>query len=181
MFLILLFRSFIVDGTNENNIFVTRLQKSKWFQKSYVAGMMLCLINGILFFSTMGILYGLMMMYIPYVHLIVMALAVFSSLWLWTTFNKAWKGSNKERIVIASVGSSFYFGLTVLFVYMYVRIEPYYPGEDTFMRALGLTFASIVTAVACITCFLITGFTKQPKNLRHCGKYNSTTEAKNSQ
>ena len=165
-FFVLFFRAAIVGSISENNIFVKWLQRSKWFQNRILAGGILFLMNGVLFMSTVGILYGLMIFFIPYVHFIVMIAAVVMSIWLWSIVHKAWKGSNKGRIVVASVGSSFYFVLTVLFVYMYVQIEPYYPGEDTFMRALGLSLASVVTAVACITCFVITGFPGTAKELK---------------
>jgi len=177
VYFILFFRSSIVSRISENNILLKWLQSSKWFQKSLLAGMFLFLINAVLFMSTMGILFGMMKFLIPYVHFVVMIAGVVVSIWLWSIINSACRSSNKGRIIMASVGSSFYFILTVLFVYMYATVEPYYPGEDTFMRALGLSLGGVVAAVACITCFAITGFSKQQRNL----KYNSTIEAKNSQ
>ena len=178
VFFIIFSRSSIVGSISENNKFVKNLQKTKWFQKSYWSGSLLFLVNAVLFFGTVGILYGLSLFFIPYIHIVVMIVAVVISVWIWTIFSKAFKDRNMGRMVMASVGSSFYFCLTVLFVYMYVSIEPYYPGEDTFMRALGLSLASIVTAVACVTCFVITGFTNKRISNE---KYNSITEAKNSQ
>ncbi|QCR31316.1 hypothetical protein [Lysinibacillus sp. SGAir0095] len=176
---ILFFRSAIAESISGNNVLVKRLQKLQGFQKSYLAGFMLFLVNAILFMGCLLILYGLTLVFIPYVHFIVMIIGIVLSIWFWMEFNIAWIGSKKGRIILASIGSSFYFGLTILFVYMYVGIEPYYPGEDTFMRALGLALASIVTAVACITCFVITGFSN--RNINQGDKYSATTEARNSQ
>ncbi|WP_052129969.1 hypothetical protein [Ureibacillus sinduriensis] len=179
-FLFLLFlREPIADRVNGNNALEKKLQKLKWFQKSYLAGIMLLLINAALFFGCLGILYALTLVFIPYIHLLVMIVAVVLSIWVWIGFNKAWMGSNGERIILALIGSSFYFGLTILFVYMYVGIEPYYPGEDTFMRSLGLLLASIITTVACIACFIITGFFNRILNSGE--QYNTATKAKNSQ
>ncbi|WP_237658385.1 hypothetical protein [Ureibacillus xyleni] len=95
---------------------------------------------------------------IPFVHLFVMMLAVVVSIVFWMSVNKAWLNSNKNRIKMAAIGSSFYLLLTFLFLYLYVTIKPFYPGEDTFMRALGISLAMIVTFVAWICCFVITGF-----------------------
>lgn len=172
-------RSALVGSINDNNRFVKWLQNSRWYQNSYLAGIVLFIANAVLFLTTIGILYVLMLFFIPYVHFIVMIIAIIFSVGIWIIFNKAWNGSKKEQIIMASLGSSFYFALTVLFVYMYVRIEPYYPGEDTFMRALGLSLAGFVTAVACISCFVMTGFQTRG-NLISNGKYNSSNEAKNS-
>ena len=86
--------------------------------------------------------------------------AVIISFALRSVVNKAWQGEKKERIIMATIGSSFYLILTAVFLYKYVTIEPYFPGEDTFMRALGLLLAIIVTSVAFISCFVITGFSK---------------------
>lgn len=176
---LLFFRAPIAGNFSGTNALVKKLQKFKWFQKSYLAGVMLFLVNATLFFGCLGVLYVLTFVFIPYIHFLVMIMAVVLSIWFWIGCNKAYKGSNNERILLAIVGSSFYFGLTIIFVYMYVGIEPYYPGEDTFMRSLGLLLASIITAVACIVCFIITGFFN--RILYPGEQYNTTAEAKNSQ
>ncbi|WP_146223187.1 hypothetical protein [Ureibacillus chungkukjangi] len=167
-----------MGSINENNKFVKSIQRVSWFQKSYLAGIMLLLVNAVLFFGSLGILNALMIYFGLYVHFFVMLVAVVLSIGSWIIVNKAWNGSNRGRIVIAGIGSSFYFVLTILFVYRYMSIEPYYPGEDTFMRALGLTLAGITTVIAWITCFVITGFSSMHKSNE---KYNSTAEVKNSQ
>ena len=60
---------------------------------------------------------------------------------------------------MGTIGSSFYGVLSILFIYWLVTLEPSYPGEDTFMQAIGLMLGTIVTTVAFITCFIITGYT----------------------
>lgn len=51
--------------------------------------------------------------------------------------------------------------LFVIFIYWLVILKPSYPGEDTFMRAIGLVLGIIVTTVACISCFIITGYSNK--------------------
>lgn len=167
-----------MGSVNENNKLVKSLRRVSWFQKSYLAGIVLLLVNAVLFFGSLGILNALMLYFGLYVHFIVMLVAAVLSIASWMIVNRPWNGSNRGRIVIAGIGSSFYFVLTVLFVYRYMSIEPYYPGEDIFMRALGLMLAGFATAIAWITCFVITGFSSK---YRSNEKYNSTAEVKNSQ
>jgi hypothetical protein len=62
---------------------------------------------------------------------------------------------------MSGAGSSFYFLLSIVFSYWFFTIEPEYPGEDTFMRAVGLLFAIVVGLVAFITCFVMTGFPRR--------------------
>lgn len=62
---------------------------------------------------------------------------------------------------MAAIGSSFYSILTLLFAYQLVTLEPLYPGDDPFMRALGLYIGIIVTVVAFLSSFIITGFTNR--------------------
>lgn len=56
-----------------------------------------------------------------------------------------------------ALGSSFYMLLTLVLVYWLVTLKPSLPGDDPFMKAVGLVIAIIVTAVAGMTCFTITG------------------------
>ncbi|RTQ90796.1 hypothetical protein [Lysinibacillus telephonicus] len=158
--LILFFKSSVVSFLGENNKFGMVLKNTSWFQNFWISGLFLFFMNGLLFFLTCLVLYILMAFLIPYVHLIVMAVAVITSLVLWSIINKSWQGKRKDRLKMAAIGSSFYLILTVIFLYKYVTIEPYFPGDDTFMRALGLFLAIMVTFVAFTACFVITGFSK---------------------
>lgn len=83
------------------------------------------------------------------------------SIFSWVLINNAWQGTKRNRLKVGAVGSSFYIFLTFIFAYWFVTLKPSYPGEDTFMGAIGLIFAIIVTTVAFITCFVITGFSKR--------------------
>lgn len=145
----------------KNNKLVHRLKNARWFQNHWLSGIFLFAMNAVLFFSTGLVLYVLMYFVIPFVHLIVMFFAVIGSILLWVIINKAWQGTKRNGLKMGAIGSSFYIFLTFLFVYWFVTLTPSYPGEDTFMRAIGLVFAIVVTTVAFITCFVITGFSKK--------------------
>jgi hypothetical protein len=106
------------------------------------------------------ILYLLAYFRIPFVHIIIMFIAVIVSVFFWITINKIWQGSKTNRLKMGLVGSSFYMILSLVFIYWLVTLKPSYPGEDTFMSAIGLLLGIIVTAVAFITCFILIGFSK---------------------
>ncbi|MBL5766400.1 hypothetical protein MXL46_07625 [Heyndrickxia sporothermodurans] len=159
--LVLFFKNPIINRLGENNKMVHKLQTANWYQNYWLAGIFLFGMNAVLFFATIGILYLLMFLIIPFIHIFIMLLAVFGSIYLWIIINKAWQGTKRNRLKMGAIGSSFYLILTVLFVFLFVTLKPSYPGEDTFMKAIGLLFAIIVTAVACITCFVFTGFSQR--------------------
>ena len=159
--LVIFFKRPIIDMLGKDNKLVHKLKSAMWFQNYWLSGIFLFVMNTVLFFSTGLVLYMLMYFFIPYVHLLVMFCAVIGSIFLWVLINKAWQGTKRNRLKIGIVGSSFYIFLTFIFIYWLVTLKPSYPGEDTFMGAIGLVFAIIVTTVAFITCFVITGFQKE--------------------
>lgn len=121
--------------------------------------------NALLFLLTLLVIFGLMSLTIPYLHLLAMLFAVVCSIFLWMAINKAWVGTRINRLKMSATGSSFYFFLTILFLYWFITIKPSYPGEDTFMRAIGILLAMIVTTVAFITCLIMTGFPKKKERI----------------
>ncbi|CAG9623738.1 hypothetical protein [Sutcliffiella rhizosphaerae] len=161
MILFLWFKRPILDKQAENNKLVDKLSKATWFQSFWFAGLFLFCMNGVLFFLAGLGLFILGYFTIPFVHLLVMVLAVCVSIYLWISVNKAWQGTKSNRLKMSIIGSSFYLILTFIFAYLYITLEPTYPGEDIFMAAIGLFFAIIVTLTASITCFIITGFGKK--------------------
>ncbi|MFZ7943453.1 MULTISPECIES: hypothetical protein [Bacillaceae] len=159
--LVMFLKNPIISTFGDTNKLVKYLRSIKWFQNHWVSGIFLFFLNGFLFFSTCLVLYVFMHFMIPYIHLLVMFLAVIGSIFLWVLINNAWQGTRRNRLKMGVVGSSFYIFLTIIFIYMFVTLKPSYPGEDTFMRAFGILFAMIVTTVAFITCFVMTGFSKK--------------------
>lgn len=158
--LVILFKHPIIDKFEKNKK-VNKLKNTMWFQSHWLAGMFLFVMNAVLFLSTCLVLYVLMYFIIPFVHILVMFFAVMGSIILWIVINKAWQGTKRNRLKMGTVGSSFYMFVTIIFVYWFVTLKPSYLGEDTFMRAIGLFFAIIVTTVAFITCLVITGLSKR--------------------
>ncbi|EKN66671.1 hypothetical protein BABA_14477 [Neobacillus bataviensis LMG 21833] len=159
--LVMFLKNPIISTLGDNNKVVRNLRSTKWFQNHWVTGIFLFFMNGVLFFSTCLILFVFMHFMIPYIHLLVMFLAVIGSIFLWMLINNAWQGTRRNRLKMGVVGSSFYIFLTIIFIYMFLSLKPSYPGEDTFMRAFGILFAIIVTTAAFITCFVITGFSRR--------------------
>ncbi|GGB34250.1 hypothetical protein GCM10011409_09620 [Lentibacillus populi] len=158
MLIIIFFKALIIDMFGNKNKFVKKLKNAKWFQKTWTAGMFLFALNAVLFFFTCLLLYVLTFLPIPYIHWVIMLFAVISSVFSWIVVNKAWQGTKKNRLKLGFIGSSFYLILTIVFIYGFMSLKPAYPGEDTFMSAIGLVFAIIVTAIAFIACLVYTGF-----------------------
>jgi len=158
---VIVFKRPILGNLGRNNKWVHKLKNVKWFQNHWLAGLFLFVMNAVLFLLTGIVLRILGYFVIPYVHLLIMFLAVIGSIYLWGLIHNAWEGSKRNRMKLGALGSSFYMLLTFTFVYWFVTLKPSYPGEDTFMRAISLLFAIIVAAVAFITCFIMTGFSKK--------------------
>lgn len=160
-FFITFLKSSLINLFGENNILLFKLKNAGWFQNYWLAGIFLFFINATLFFSTALLLYAMTYFIIPYVHLLIMTLAVIVSIFLWIIINKAWQGTRKNRLKMGAVGSSFYMILSLMLIYLLVTLEPFYPGEDTFMRAIGLVMGIVVTTVAFISCLIFTGFSNK--------------------
>ncbi|WP_408010456.1 hypothetical protein ACJROX_09210 [Pseudalkalibacillus sp. A8] len=56
------------------------------------------------------------------------------------------------------VGSSFYGLMCLFFLWGYLHVEPAYPGEDTFMRAISWMLGVIVAGTAFLTYLSFTNF-----------------------
>ncbi|MCD7034252.1 hypothetical protein LRR81_08395 [Metabacillus sp. GX 13764] len=161
--LILFFKSPLGTSIQKSSPLVSKLKNAQWFQNHWFSGVFLFLTNAALFFLTCLLLLSLMFFTIPYLHLAIMLAAVIASIFIWMVISAAWNGSRKNRFIMSTVGSSFYLILAALFIYWFVTLTPSYQGDDTFMRAIGLLFASIVTCVAFAACLIITGFSKTKK------------------
>ncbi|WP_243647164.1 hypothetical protein [Scopulibacillus darangshiensis] len=162
---VMLLKRPILGRLGGDNNLVDYLGKAKWFHNYWLAGIFLFIMNTALFLITGFILYLLTLFLIPFVHLFVMLLAVIGSILIWLLINKAWRGTRSNRLKMGLIGSSFYFFLTIIFIYKLVTLKPAYPGEDTFMAAIGLIFAIVVAAVAFTACFAFTGFSKKEENM----------------
>jgi hypothetical protein len=161
MLLVLFFKRPLIDIIAKDNKLVYKLKDADWFQNHWLSGVFLFGLNAVFFFLTVLLLFMLMYLFIPFVHLFVMFFAVIASIYVWILINKAWKGTRSNRLKMGAVGSSFYIFLTFIFAFWLVNLKPSYPGDDTFMRAIGLVFAIIVTSIAFVTCLVITGFSKE--------------------
>lgn len=162
--LLIVFSNSMLEVMRKNNNLVYFLKGKKVCHHYWFTGIFLFFMNAFLFLLTMLILYVIQFFSIPFMHFVIMLLAVVSSIFMWLLINLNWQGEARDRIKVGVIGSSFYFFLTVFFIFKYVAIEPMFPGDDTFMRAIGLMFGSIVTSVAFVTCFFLTGFARGKLN-----------------
>lgn len=162
---VILYRRAIVARIGSHNRWVKMLTNAEWFQHYGLAGIFLFTMNAFLFLSTGLVIYILTYFLIPYLHLLMMFLAVCASIYLWALINRAWQGKKRDRLKLALIGSSFYIFLTAILVYSYMTLEPAYPGEDIFMKAVGIVFAGTVTGVATIVCLAIVGGSKRKSAL----------------
>lgn len=149
----------IIGMLGENNRMVKELKSARWFQSYWYAGLFLFVMNAVLFFLTGFLLFNVSM--VSFVLLLMIIFAIIGSFFLWAIIHKAWQSTNRNRLKMAAIGSSFYVILTFVFIYWSVTLEPSYPGEDTFMRGMGLFLGAFITTVACISCFVFTGFPKK--------------------
>jgi len=159
---ITLFKRPIIEKLR-NHTLVRRLSRAEWFESHWYAGIFLFLMNVLLGAVTLGLLTLITMLTVPYLHLLLMLLAVAASLYLWMCVSIAWEGEKRDRLKMAIIGSSWYLLLTIAMVTGLMNLEPSSPEMDNFMAAVGFVFGIIVSVVAFTYCFLITGFWNKPQ------------------
>ncbi|MFS0781808.1 hypothetical protein [Bacillus sp. 1P06AnD] len=140
---------------------VQSLKKVPWLHTYWKAGLLLFLINAVIFFAVILLFYLLLLYPIPFAHIMLIICASIGSLFVWALFCEAGMYPKRNRLIVGAVGSSFYVGVALYFGYRYLTLEPAYPGEDTFMRALGLLFVTFSAIIAFLSCFFIAGFGKE--------------------
>jgi len=159
------FKRRVIDGIDGNNKIVCKLKSLNWFHNHWLAGLFLFALNAGLFFTVVLILYVLMFVDIPYVHILVMLAGTILSIYFWAVINKTWQGSAINCFKMALLGSSFYAILGGIFIYLLVTLGPDKPGEDLFMKALGLFIGLCVTATAFLICLYMIGIPNGRKQL----------------
>lgn len=107
VFLVTFLKRPLINLLGEDNFLINRLKNAEWFQNYWLARLFLFIMNAILFFSTTVIIYLLSYFLIPYVHLLVMVLAVIGSIFLWIIINKTWQGTKRNRLKLAVIGMTF--------------------------------------------------------------------------
>ncbi|MFC0211290.1 hypothetical protein ACFFK0_02300 [Paenibacillus chartarius] len=153
---LILFRNQIKGIVRNDHYLVQKLSRAQWYHNFWLSGLFLFVTNAVLFSCTLLLIILQLHFAIPIVHLLVMMAAVIVSLYVWSVMHRAWQGSTSGRLKMGCIGSSFYALLTLAFIYMLITLEPAYPGEDTFMAAVGLACGIVVTAVACTACLAFT-------------------------
>lgn len=159
--LILLNKQTFVNLLDTQTFLVEKLSNLKWFQNEWLSGIFIFLVNAILFSLAVLIIFLSSMLNIPYIHIVIMFGATIVSIYFWIAVHRAGNKQRRERLIMGSVGSSFYLFLLLGFIYMIATLEQATPENDPFMAFIGLVFASFVSFVAMITCFRLTGLSRR--------------------
>ncbi len=149
--------------SNDNKM-VQQLKNASWYQNHWVGGVVLFVVNTVLFTSTVFGLYLAIFFSMSFILLIAILFGVIGSIYSWSILNNAWQGTKRNRLKMGLVGSSFYALLTLALAYLWVTLKPSNPGEDTFMGGIGLVFGMIVTLVAFTVCFIVTSYSKKEED-----------------
>ncbi|WP_261132136.1 hypothetical protein [Bacillus sp. Marseille-Q3570] len=161
IYLVIINRSNLYQAVPSQFKIIETVSKKQWFKNPWWSGLLLFLINAVYFGLTGLVLFLLLNLMIPYLHLIIMLTAIIISILTWMAISQAWEGKRSDRLIMSLVGSSFYGALAFYFLWGFLHVEPTYPGEDSFMRAIGWMMGLIVAGTAFITCFSFTTFSKR--------------------
>ncbi|RST58550.1 hypothetical protein [Siminovitchia terrae] len=144
-----------------NHLIVKKLSEKQWFHHKWKSGLFLFVLNAVLFLLAVGLIFLSGLFMIPYLHILIILAATLTSIYLWIAMRVSVQRPKKDQLVMGLVGSSFYVILFLIFLYLFMILEPATPEHDTFMAAIGLMLGMVVSFVAWMTCFFITAFQKK--------------------
>ncbi|MBB2480154.1 hypothetical protein H5P36_08115 [Bacillus sp. APMAM] len=116
------------------------------FHSAFTAGGAILAINLLLIAIT-----ALGVFFIPFSTPIFIVLSPVASVVAWAYIKYCFPNPLLKRLCAILIGQSIYVFLFIYFFYKNQHLEPLYPGEDTFMRGLGL----LIGMVVCIAATLI--------------------------
>jgi len=108
----------ITKIVRNDNKMVQRLRNTKWYQNHWMGGVFLFVVNTVLFSSTLFGIYLAIYFSMSLLLLIVILFGVIVSIYTWLILNKAWQGSEGNRVKMGLVGSGFYALLALVLVYL---------------------------------------------------------------
>jgi hypothetical protein len=134
----------------------------KWKANPWLVGIMVLLFNAALFGAV----------FLTYVNMrralfTCVPCALVLGITVWLTIGKLWRGTKKERFILAATGSSLYWVLSCYVLYRRMTVTPRYPGDDVFMAALGLDIALLVAGTAALSCTLMLGWPRKDTYQSH--------------
>lgn len=133
---------------SESNPFMQKINSWGWVQNPWFCGTVVFLLNGIIFSFILALFFlGAYILLLP-------LLGIGLSFMLWFAAKQVFREGGLSRYVMSLLGSSFYLILAVYFMIRLITLEPQYEGEDTFMAALGLLIATIITSTAFVIGFI---------------------------
>jgi hypothetical protein len=104
------------------------------------AGIALFAVNAALFALAFVILF-----FLPYGAVAGLLMCIPLSLFIWVIFAEVWRGSLKDKVKMAFIGSSFFLFFLGWIFWYYATLESAYPGDDLFMAWIGVIIASTFT------------------------------------
>ncbi|ANC75594.1 hypothetical protein ABE65_001520 [Fictibacillus phosphorivorans] len=114
---------------------------------------------GIALFAANAALFALafvILFFLPYGAMVGLLLCIPLSLFTWVIFSEVWEGAMKDKVKMASIGSSFFLLFLGYIFWYYATLEPAYPGDDLFMAWIGVIIATIFAIGAmCVSMFVI--------------------------
>lgn len=87
----------------------------------------------------------LILFLLPYGTMAGLLICIPLSLFTWVIFSEVWRGSWKDKVKMAFIGTSFFLLFLGWIFWYYATLEPAYPGDDLFMAWIGVIIASIFT------------------------------------
>lgn len=159
--IVLIKKQSLIEMVGSNRLIGINLSEKQWFHNKWMSGLFLFVLNAILFSLAVGLIFASGLLEVPYLHILIMVAATFTSIYFWIVIRVSVKRAKKDRLIMGMVGSSFYMILFFVFLYMYITLDPSTPEHDTFMAAIGLMFGMIVAMVAWAACFFITAFSNK--------------------
>jgi len=152
----LLIKNSILANINPKSNLSLKFQSTDWFQNPIYSGGFIFFMNAIYFSIALLLIFLSNKAGLHFLYFLIVFAVMFLSIWFWCLINVSWKGRIGERIMMASIGSSFYLLVGLYFLYNYLK-------HNNPSNAFGLLLGIIVSVIACITCFLFTALEKKVK------------------
>lgn len=140
-----------------HNGLAARLSCTPVFQSYWRAGLLLFGCNALLFGITLASLYVQTILATAFLLVPILCTAIGGSLYLWAVFSRSWKGSYKDRLKLAGIGSSFYGLLALVLLYRLIDMPSLDFDGDPFMASMGLMLGTVVCVTAFASCMLVSG------------------------
>jgi hypothetical protein len=156
----LLIKNSILANINTKSNLSLKFQSTEWFQNPIYSGGFIFFMNAIYFSIALLLIFLSNKAGLHFLYFLIVFAVLFLSIWFWCLINVSWKGRIGERIMMASIGSSFYLLVGLFFLYKFMNLKSPHTSNG-----FGLLLGTIVSVIAFITCFLFTALEKKVKKV----------------